>query len=231
MLDLKSLLMEIQALPLERFVFKTKDGLLDFEKLVKQFPETLGFIVIKPYMRFDDLMGNVKNYGISYPGILNLALSDSYYPKGVTIGDNLEKLSLLQKIQHDLMAITQRNLMFFDTDEEFADFVIQPSYCYFDDKRCDFMLEGEFSANGFENPLKIQLLNAFKLAFVQPVRTIMLWMIWLSPVLLALAMPVEVLAHVGFLYIAMGISLPAFWAARVLRDVFDKVNGAPVIPE
>lgn len=83
----------------------------------------------------------------------------------------------------------------------------------------------------FENPLKIQLLNVFKLAFVQPVRTIMLWMIWLSPVLLALAMPVEVLAHVGFLYIAMGISLPAFWAARVLRDVFDKVNGAPVIPE
>ena len=35
-LDLKSLLMEIQALPLERFVFKTKDGLLDFEKIVKE---------------------------------------------------------------------------------------------------------------------------------------------------------------------------------------------------
>ena len=106
-LDLKSLLMEIQALPLERFVFKTKDGLLDFEKLVKQFPETLGFIVIKPYMRFDDLMGNVKNYGISYPGILDPALSDSY-PEEVTVGDNLEKVSSLQIIKYDLMAASQR---------------------------------------------------------------------------------------------------------------------------
>ena len=106
-LYLKSLLMEIQALPLERFVFKTKDGLLDFEKIVKQFPETLGFIVIKPYMRFDDLMGNVKNYGISYPGILDPALSDSY-PEKVTIGDNLEKVLSTQIIQHDLMTVTIR---------------------------------------------------------------------------------------------------------------------------
>lgn len=35
-------------------------------------------------------------------------------------------------------------------------FVIQPSYCYFDDKRCDFMLDGEFLANGIENPLKME---------------------------------------------------------------------------
>ena len=124
-LGLKSLLMEIQALLLERFVFKTKDGLLDFEKLVNQFPQTLGFIVIKPYMRFDDLMGNVKNYGISYPGILDPALSDSY-PEEVTVGDNLEKVLSTQIIQHDLMTVTKRDLMFFDTDEEFADFVFHP---------------------------------------------------------------------------------------------------------
>lgn len=36
------------------------------------------------------------------------------------------------------------------------DFVIQPSYCYFDDKRCDFMLKGEFASNGIENPLKME---------------------------------------------------------------------------
>ena len=36
------------------------------------------------------------------------------------------------------------------------DFVIQPSYCYFDDKRCDFMLEGEFASNGIDNPLKME---------------------------------------------------------------------------
>ena len=143
-LDLKSLLMEIQALPLERFVFKTKDGLLDFEKLVNKFSETLGFIVIKPYMWFDDLIGMVRNYGISYPGILNLALSDSYYPKGVTIGDNLEKVSLLQIIQHDLMTVTKRNLMFFDTDEEFADFVFQP-YAVFSENNGQLSYDGAYS--------------------------------------------------------------------------------------
>jgi hypothetical protein len=99
-------------MPLENFVSKTKDGLLDLEILVKEFSETLGFIVIKPYMWFDDLMGMVKSYGISYPGILNPALSDSYYPKGVTIEDNLEKVSLLQIIKYDLMAVTKRNFMF-----------------------------------------------------------------------------------------------------------------------
>lgn len=35
-------------------------------------------------------------------------------------------------------------------------FVLQPSYCYFDDKRCDYMIEGEFAANGFDNPVKME---------------------------------------------------------------------------
>ena len=142
-LDLKSLLMEIQALPLERFVLKTKDGLLDFEKIVKQFPETLGFIVIKPYMRFDDLMGNVKKYGISYPGILAPALSDSY-PEEVTVGDNLEKVLSTQIIQHDLMTATKRDLMFFDTDEEFADFVFHP-YAVFSENKGQLSYDGAYS--------------------------------------------------------------------------------------
>lgn len=144
-INLKSMLIEIQAMPLESFVSKTKDGLLDLEKLVKGFSETLGFTVIKPYMWFDDLIGMVRNFGISYPGILNPALSDSYYPKGVTIGDNLEKpSSLLQIIKHDLMAITQRNLMFFDTDEEFADFVFQP-YAVFSENNGQLSYDGAYS--------------------------------------------------------------------------------------
>lgn len=35
-------------------------------------------------------------------------------------------------------------------------FVIQPSYSYFEDERCNFMIEGEFKNNGFENPLKME---------------------------------------------------------------------------
>jgi hypothetical protein len=106
-LDLKSLLIEIQALLLESFVFKTEDGLLDFEKIVNQFSERLVFVVINPYMYFDDLMGLVKKYGISYQGILDSALSDSY-PEQVTVGDNLEKVLFSQIIQHDLMGASQR---------------------------------------------------------------------------------------------------------------------------
>ena len=36
------------------------------------------------------------------------------------------------------------------------DFVLQPSYNHFEDENCDFMLNGEFAVNGFENPLKFQ---------------------------------------------------------------------------
>lgn len=36
------------------------------------------------------------------------------------------------------------------------DFVIQPSYTSFNkDPECDFLIEGEFRANGFENPMAI----------------------------------------------------------------------------
>lgn len=142
-INLKSMLIEIQAMPLESFVSKTKDGLLDLERLVKEFSETLGFIVIKPYMSFDELMRMVKNYGISYPGILDTALSDSY-PEKMTVGDNLEKVLLSQIIQHDLMAITQRNLMFFDTDQEFADFVFHP-YAVFSENKGQLSYDGAYS--------------------------------------------------------------------------------------
>ena len=35
-------------------------------------------------------------------------------------------------------------------------FVIQPSYTFFDDYRCNFMIEGEFKNNGIENDLKME---------------------------------------------------------------------------
>ncbi|MBQ7284480.1 MAG: peptidylprolyl isomerase [Oscillospiraceae bacterium] len=34
------------------------------------------------------------------------------------------------------------------------DFVLQPSYCHFDDANCDFMIEGEYAQNGFDNPIQ-----------------------------------------------------------------------------
>ena len=95
--DLESLLKEIQTMPLESFVQRTEGGLVLLENLVKQFSESLD------------------------SGIFDPTLSDSY-PKEVTVGCNLEKDVIKQK----LLAIRQRNMMFFDTDDEFADFVIHP---------------------------------------------------------------------------------------------------------
>lgn len=83
----------------------------------------------------------------------------------------------------------------------------------------------------FENPLKIQLTNAFKLAFVSPGKTISLWMITILPVLLIVAVPLNVMAPLGFLYLMWGASGPVYLNARTLRGIFDKVNGSPVIPE
>lgn len=83
----------------------------------------------------------------------------------------------------------------------------------------------------FETPLKIQLLNAFKLAFVAPGKAIALWLIWLSPALMLVVLPPIALKMLGFLYIMVGFSAPAYAASRILRNLFDKINGSPVIPE
>ena len=79
----------------------------------------------------------------------------------------------------------------------------------------------------FENPVKTQILNAFKLAFLAPGKTVALWLILLSPVILALALPGAVMEEVGFVYLIVGISGPVYGASRILRKIFDRVNGAP----
>ena len=83
----------------------------------------------------------------------------------------------------------------------------------------------------FDAPVKIQILNAFKLTFVAPGKTIGIWLLLLLPVLLALALPLEALKHLGFLYIAMGFSGPIYLVSRIQRKVFDRVNGSPVVCE
>jgi hypothetical protein len=113
--DLESLLKEIQAMPLESFVQRTEGGLLQLEDLMKQFSERLD------------------------SGIFDPTLSDSY-PKEVTVGCNLEKDVIKQK----LLAIRQRNMMFFDTDDEFADFVIHP-YAVINNYEGRLSYEGAYS--------------------------------------------------------------------------------------
>ena len=93
--ELESLLKEIQAMPLESFVHRKENGLLQMEELVKQFSEGLDFIVIDSSLWYSDLMSMLRSYGISYSGILDPTLSDSF-PKGVTIGEKMDLLNYLR---------------------------------------------------------------------------------------------------------------------------------------
>lgn len=81
----------------------------------------------------------------------------------------------------------------------------------------------------FKNPLKTQIKNAFSLAFIAPGKTIMMWLITAFPVAAALLLPQLVVQMLGFLYLIFGFSGPAYLNSRILRDIFDKVNGSPVI--
>ena len=82
----------------------------------------------------------------------------------------------------------------------------------------------------FANPLKTQIKNAFSLAFVAPGKTFMIWLISIFPVAAYLVLPDYVIAMLGFLYLIFGLSGPVYLNSRLLRDIFDKVNGAPVRP-
>ena len=81
----------------------------------------------------------------------------------------------------------------------------------------------------FENSLKQQIKNAFVLSISAPGKTLMMWLILVFPVA-ALLLPKVVLAMLGFLYLIFGFSGPAYLNSRILRNIFDKVNGSPVRP-
>lgn len=82
----------------------------------------------------------------------------------------------------------------------------------------------------FDNPLKTQIKNGFLLALTSPGKTIMLWMITSFPILAAIFLPVDVLRAGGFLYLICGFSGPVYLNSQILRNIFDKINGGPIVP-
>ena len=80
----------------------------------------------------------------------------------------------------------------------------------------------------FDNPLKIHVFNAFKLVAAFPIQTLGIWLVLLIPVIAALTMAPAVLQTIGFLYLVMGFSGPAYGASCILRHLFDRVNGTPI---
>ena len=76
----------------------------------------------------------------------------------------------------------------------------------------------------YEKPVKDQIKNAFLLAFVSPVKTILMWIILAIPVLLILYLPQSFIAYSSSLFIMFGISLPAFCNSAILRGIFDRFD-------
>lgn len=81
----------------------------------------------------------------------------------------------------------------------------------------------------YENSLKNHIINAFKLAFVNPIETILIWIIILLPFGLAYLFFVnelvaDVILYLGWFIIMYLASLPVYLISRILTKVFTKIE-------
>lgn len=79
----------------------------------------------------------------------------------------------------------------------------------------------------FENPLKTQVKNAFLLAFISPGRTIAMWLILIFPLAFALLIPQIAVQMLGFVYLMLAFSGPAYLNSQLLCKIFEKVGAIP----
>ncbi len=78
---------------------------------------------------------------------------------------------------------------------------------------------------GFENSLGGTIKNAFSLAFVEPGKTVLIWIAFAVPVLCAVLLPSEVVIYIGWAYILFAVSAPAYIAAHGQVKVFARFGG------
>lgn len=139
--------------------------------------------------------------------------------------DNFKAGILLELLVALLVAFTAGDLWFAQLQSGW----IQPLYitlALVTGMACLILISYAFPLQAmFRAPLKIQILNALKLTAVAPVRSILLWVVLSVPVIAALTLPLEVLKVIGVMYLIVGFSGPAYGASRILRDIFDRVNG------
>lgn len=74
----------------------------------------------------------------------------------------------------------------------------------------------------YNNSLKVHIINAFKLAFVNPIQTLLIWLIILAPVIIFLFVPPIVIIYTGWFFLLFLVSLPTYCISRVLIKVFNK---------
>ncbi len=86
---------------------------------------------------------------------------------------------------------------------------------------------------GFDNSLIGTIKNALSLAFVEPAKTLLIWIAFAVPVLCFLFLPEAVVIYIGWAYILFAVSAPAYIAARQQVKVFARFGGpaARIDPE
>ena len=77
---------------------------------------------------------------------------------------------------------------------------------------------------GYENTIGGTIKNALSLAFVEPVKTVLIWVGFAVPVACFLFLPEEAVIYLGWAYILFAVSAPAYFAARSQVKVFARFN-------
>ena len=77
----------------------------------------------------------------------------------------------------------------------------------------------------FENSLGGTIKNAFSLAFVEPGKTLLIWIAFAIPVVCFLFLPEMAVIYIGWAYIFFAVSVPAYIAARSQVKVFARFGG------
>lgn len=80
----------------------------------------------------------------------------------------------------------------------------------------------------YNNTLKGHIINAFKLAFVNPVQTILMWLVILAPVFMFLFIPPIVLVYIGWFIILFAVSLPVYICSNILIQIFKRFESREV---
>ena len=86
---LDELVNNIQDMSLESLVHSETVDLEKLDQCIRNFPKSLGFCVLDPWVRFSFLMSIKKNHRISYEEILAVAKSDPC-PQEITVREDLD---------------------------------------------------------------------------------------------------------------------------------------------
>ena len=75
----------------------------------------------------------------------------------------------------------------------------------------------------FENTLTGHIKNAFALAICSPGRTLLMWLVYAAPVLIALVLG-NYVWYIGWAYLLFAVSLPVYINSKTLLKVFEKIS-------